>query len=219
MVSALDRHPRADPARTARFESPRGLWRGLAALRRRLRQLTSWLRWRPRFGAFGWGSLLQRPDQLSRPGLIHIGRGVEIRRGARLEALAVEGGASPRIEIGDGTSIQLRFHCGAAGRIAIGRNVLIAGGVYVTDHDHDLGRPGAPAVRSDEVRVAPTRIDDDCWLGEGAMVLKGVHLGRGTVVAAGAVVTRSTAPYTLVAGVPARVLRRWDAGRDAWVEV
>jgi acetyltransferase-like isoleucine patch superfamily enzyme len=50
-------------------------------------------------------------------------------------------------------------------------------------------------------------IDDDCWLGEGCRVLKGVHLGRGCVVGANAVVTRSFPPYSVVGGVPARLLR------------
>ena len=58
----------------------------------------------------------------------------------------------------------------------------------------------------------PIEIGHDCWLGTGSMILSGVTLGIGTVVAAGAVVTRSTEPHSIVAGVPARVIgRRFDA--------
>jgi acetyltransferase-like isoleucine patch superfamily enzyme len=51
-------------------------------------------------------------------------------------------------------------------------------------------------------------IEDDVWIGHGATVLKGVRIGRGAVVAAGAVVTRNVEPYTVVGGVPARLIGR-----------
>lgn len=177
------------------------------------------LRWRWRFAAFGARSVLSRPDFLAGTRFIEIGRGVHIWRGARLEAIERQPGAAPRLSIGDGTSIHMYFHCGAAERVEIGRDVLIAGHVYVTDHDHDLGRPGTSARRSPRLDSAPTVIEDECWLGEGCKVLKGVRLGRGAVVGAGAVVTRDVAPYTLVVGVPARPLRRFDPVADEWVAV
>lgn len=214
------RDPASDSpsARYARFDPLRPGERLLGGMLRRWRALASQLRWRWRFGAFGRGSILTRPDHLTAPRAIEIGRGVEIRRGARLEAMCIgDGPPGARIRIRDGTSIHFYFHCGAAACVEIGRNVLIAGRVYVTDHDHDFGAPGRPPLAADGVFAEPTRIDDDCWLGEGAIVLKGVHLGRGCIVAAGAVVTRSFAPYTLVAGVPARALRRYDERSGRWV--
>jgi lipopolysaccharide O-acetyltransferase len=210
--------PAPSGARFARFDPLLPGERIAGGLRRRWRLLESRLRWSWRFAAFGQGSILNRPDLLTAPRGIHIGRGVEIRRGARLEAMCLEDGPpGPRIRIGDGTSIHFYFHCGAAERVEIGCRVLIAGRVYVTDHDHDLGAPGRAPLAADGVYVAPVRIDDDCWLGEGAIVLKGVQLGRGCIVAAGAVVTRSFPPWTLVAGVPARALRRYDERAQAWV--
>lgn len=57
----------------------------------------------------------------------------------------------------------------------------------------------------------PVRIEDDVWVGTGAIILKGVVIGRGAVVAAGAVVTRDVPPYAIAAGVPAKVIRmRWN---------
>jgi acetyltransferase-like isoleucine patch superfamily enzyme len=53
-------------------------------------------------------------------------------------------------------------------------------------------------------------IDDDVWIASGATILRGVHIGRGAIIAAGAVVTKNVPPYSLMGGVPARVLRmRW----------
>src|SRR5690606_1023791 len=161
-------------------------------------------RWRWRFAGFGARSLLIAPDLLTGTRRIRIGSRVTIRKGARLEAVGPGSGVA--ITIGDGTSIHLRFHVGAAERVHIGRNVLIAGDVYVSDHDHELPIPGRPPA-SGRLRVAPTVVEDDCWLGQGCKILRGVHLGRGCVVGANAVVTRSFPPYSIVGGVPARLLR------------
>lgn len=170
------------------------------------------LRWRWRCAGFGWRSVLVSPDLLTGLRRVRIGRGVKIRKGARIEA--VGDAAGDLISIGDGTSIHFRFHVGAAHRVKIGRNVLIAGDVFVTDHDHEPPTPGRPRA-SGRLRVAPTVIEDDCWLGEGARVLKGVHLGQGCVVGANAVVTRSFPPYSIVGGVPARLLRAQEASSKA----
>jgi len=175
-------------------------------------------RWGWRLGHLGWRSVLDRPDLVTHPQKIRIGSRVEIRKGARLEARGAANDPSPVIEIGSRTQIHNYFHCGAVERVKIGERVLVAGRVYVTDHDHDPGRPGSPPVSNRRVRVAPTEIEDDCWLGEGSMVLKGVRVGRGSIVAAGAIVTRDVPPYTIVAGIPARPVRRWNDAEADWVD-
>jgi acetyltransferase-like isoleucine patch superfamily enzyme len=171
------------------------------------------LRFRPRFAAYGFGSLLESPAQITNPRFISIGRGVHIRRGARIEAIATTG-PLPHLHIGDGTSIHMHFHCGAATDVRIGRNVLIAGRVYITDHDHAFDCPDLPPLLNNTLLAAPTVVEDDCWLGEGAIVLKGVRIERGSVVAAGSVVTRDVPAFSVVAGVPARIVRRIPQAGD-----
>lgn len=90
--------------------------------------------------------------------------------------------------------------------VTIGDGVIMASGVVIRDgDDHPIdGRP----------KTAPIVIEDHVWLGMRAMVLKGVTVGRGSIVAAGAVVTRDVPPQSLVAGVPATVKRKgvtWEA--------
>lgn len=70
------------------------------------------------------------------------------------------------------------------------------------------GHPVEPEKRRDHITAAPIRIDTDVWIGAAATILPGVHVGAGAVVAAGAVVTHDVPPATLVAGVPATVIRR-----------
>jgi acetyltransferase-like isoleucine patch superfamily enzyme len=140
------------------------------------------------------------------PREIAIGRQVLIRKGARLEALGTHAGA-PKLTIGDGTAIQFYFHCGAAQQVRIGRNVLIGGRVYISDHDHRYDEPDRSARESPHLKVAPVEIGDGAFLGEGCAILKGVRVGRRAVVAANAVVTQDVPDFAVVAGVPARVIK------------
>ncbi|MFM7143724.1 MAG: acyltransferase [Alphaproteobacteria bacterium] len=101
----------------------------------------------------------------------------------------------------------------SAGAVLYGRGGLVIGDdvmighyatIYTSQHRWDLGAE-IPMIRQGHA-PAPVTIGDDVWIGAHAVVLPGVRIGRGTVVAAGAVVNRDTAPYTIVAGVPARVV-------------
>jgi acetyltransferase-like isoleucine patch superfamily enzyme len=177
--------------------------------------LWHYVRWRPRFYAFGWRSRLGRCDLLTNPRAISIGRNVQIRKGARLEAVDVDASAGPRLIIGDGTAIQFYFHCGAAACVTIGRNVLMGGRVYITDHDHSYDEPDRSARESPRLTVAPVEIGDGAFLGEGCVILKGVRVGKRAVVAANAVVTRDVPDFAVVAGVPARVVKSLLPAQEA----
>jgi len=119
--------------------------------------------------------------------------------------------ATERIEIGDhtylGHEVVIETNC------RIGRHVLIANRVaLVGRRDHDFRKLGVP-VRfghwvGSERTPSPFRgdgvvIEDDVWIGFGAMLLSGVHVGRGAIVATGSVVKSDVAPYTIVGGNPA----------------
>ena len=198
---------------------PWGLLRTIAATRRFVLAVTHYCRWRWRFAEFGWRSVLQAPDLLTNSRYVKIGRRVEIRKGARIEVISTGKRSKPALTIADGTSIHFYFHCAAASKVEVGPNVLIAGHVYITDHDHEIDHPDIHRTLARRLRVRPTIIEEGCWLGEGCKVLKGVRLGKGCVVGANAVVTRSFGPYSVVAGVPARIVRTYDADQKAWVLV
>jgi acetyltransferase-like isoleucine patch superfamily enzyme len=143
-------------------------------------------------------------------GEICIGNNVEIRKGARLEAFGSNRTQTPKIEIGDGTSIHLYFHCGAASSVKIGKNVLIAGRVFITDHDHIYENVDLLYNNGAGLNIEPVLIEDEVWIGEGAVILKGVTVGKRAVIGANAVVTKNVLPYTVVGGVPARFIRKID---------
>ena len=89
------------------------------------------------------------------------------------------------------------------GGIDIGDDVMLGPAVRLVTSGHPLD----PGLRRKQIVAAPISIDSNVWLGAGATVLHGVTVGRDSVVAAGAVVTRDVPPATLVAGVPARVVK------------
>jgi acetyltransferase-like isoleucine patch superfamily enzyme len=101
-----------------------------------------------------------------------------------------------RVDVGEFSVLR------ANGGLTIGDRVLIAAHVVLTTRGHPEQPP-----RWGKTVDAPIAVEDDVWIGAHATVLPGVTIGRGAIVAAGAVVTADVAPLTVVAGVPARTLR------------
>lgn len=119
-------------------------------------------------------------------------------------------GAAKNIEIGEGTFINTGARFGAPrDRVVIGRNVQIGPRVSFETVNHGLVyEPG----RGRGTTTKPIHIGDEVWIGGGATITQGVTIGRGAVVAAGAVVTRDVEPYTVVGGIPAKLVKRIDVG-------
>lgn len=105
--------------------------------------------------------------------------------------------------MGDRVSIGPFVQMWAHGGVRIGSDVMIAAHAVITTSTHDLTVSPMNSVR----KSAEIVIEDDVWIGSGAMIMPGVTLGSGSVVGAGAVVTRSVPPMAIVVGVPARILR------------
>lgn len=93
--------------------------------------------------------------------------------------------------------------------LRIGNYVLVARNVaFVGRDDHRIDVVGKPIWLSGNGHGYETVVEDDCWIGHGATILSGVTIGRGSIVAAGAVVTKSVPRYSICAGVPARMIGR-----------
>lgn len=108
-----------------------------------------------------------------------------------------------KISIGSFVDIGENVVIRGGGNISIGSHVLIAAGSVVTS----VGHPEQPP-RWGKTVAGPIVIGDEVWIGANAVVLPGTTIGNGAIVAAGAVVTRDVPPYSIVAGVPARVIKQ-----------
>lgn len=157
------------------------------------------------FAQFGSHSVLAPPIRLEGESRIAIGSGVSVGPDSWLHVEGPERGVA--LEIGDGTSIGANSTLSAVHSVRIGRRVLTARHIYVSDHSHAFDDLGA-AVRDQGLdRVAPVEIGDGAWLGESVIVLPGVRIGRGAVIGAHSIVTEDIPDGGVAVGAPARVVR------------
>jgi acetyltransferase-like isoleucine patch superfamily enzyme len=172
-----------------------------------------------RFGAFGEGSYVAFP-----PGAtfgerwIHIGDGTLIGPYVSLSAGMVPGQqmvTDPVVNIGDRCMIGRGSHIVGHFSIEIGDDVYTGPYIYVTDQNHGYEDPDEP-VHSQMPTDKPVRIGSGCWLGTGAVILPGTTLGRNVVVGAGSVVRGTFPDHCVIAGVPAKVVRRYRP-ESGWV--
>lgn len=152
---------------------------------------------------------MEQLPYLTGQGQIHIGNNVRLS-GKSAIAFSNQLGDAPLLEIGDGTFIGHDCGLHVARHVKIGRNTLIAKGVSVYDFD---GHSYDPQERRDDELIQSTNarqvtIGDDVWVGTKAIILKGVTIGDGAIVAAGSVVTRDVPAGVVVAGNPAKEIKR-----------
>ena len=124
----------------------------------------------------------------------------------------------PVLKIGDDTTLGYMNMISVAQKVVIGDRCLFAGEIKIFDNNsHPLDpQKRRHKIIMDKTDVAPVIIEDDVWIGTNALILKGVTIGRGAVVAAGSVVTKNIPPYTLVGGNPARTIRVIEPFYSQW---
>jgi maltose O-acetyltransferase len=123
------------------------------------------------------------------------GRDINVLGGAEI-------GAPHNLTIGDNSAIGLGCYLSCLDKVTIGDRVLMGPGVMIYTSNHVWNSEALTYFRQGET-LATVTIKDDAWIGARSIILPGVVIGKGCTVAAGAVVTRSTADYSIVAGVPA----------------
>lgn len=145
-----------------------------------------WLAFRALLGRMGRGVLIDYGVYFRYPRDIEIGNHVSINRGCEFI-----------------TSSDLRS------RIRIGDHVAMAPYVRLYAAGHDYRHLSLPDTAGD------ITIEDHCWIGAGSVILQGVRIGEGAVIGAGSVVTRDIPPYSVAAGVPARVFKQREVVRSS----
>lgn len=130
------------------------------------------------------------------------GMGCRVGKSCELEP-GVDVGLRPQVEIGNHCQINRNVTIRGA---TVGDNVMIAPGAVILDRQHVFYRTDIPMRAQGESR-SRVSIGDDVWIGQNAIVMPGVTIGGGAIVAAGAVVTKDVPEYAIVAGVPAKIIR------------
>ncbi len=122
-----------------------------------------------------------------------------------IESFACINNAVGDVIIGDHTRVGL--HNTIIGPVTIGSHVNLAQGITVTALNHNFA-DSEKRIDEQGVSTTPVVIEDDVWIGANAVVLPGVRIGNHSVIAAGAVVTKDVPPHSIVAGVPAKVIKK-----------
>jgi acetyltransferase-like isoleucine patch superfamily enzyme len=181
----------------------------------------AWLRLR--LGRFGNDTLVEAGARLQYPERIRLGNGVRIASQSMLRANTEQ---TTGISIGDHSTVHesalIAANLGQVtigrhswigpfcliygnGNVSIGDNVLIAAHTSVNTVSHHFERCDIP-INDQGIYCDPVSIEDDAWIGMNAVILQGVTIGQGAIVGAGAVVTRDVPPWSIVMGVPARIV-------------
>lgn len=110
------------------------------------------------------------------------------------------------LTIGNNSNIGPFSYIGCSGMITIGNNVMMSPRVSIYAENHNFSTVDIP-MKEQGVTRKDIIIEDDCWIAANSIVLAGVTIGRGSIIAAGSVVTNNIPPYSIAAGVPAKVVK------------
>lgn len=193
---------------------------GIMGILRRLYYFWNWLCLYHKFGSFRYTSYMRKPLRLVNPRYMQIGKRVSILPLARMECIRSWMGTpcNGELLIGDGTSIEQSCHIIAANRLEIGKDVTISAFVYIADCSHGMDDVTKDVI-DQSLEVKSTRIGDGAFIGIGARVMPGVAIGKHAIVGANAVVCKDVPDYSIAAGVPARIIKKYDFDKKEWVAV
>jgi acetyltransferase-like isoleucine patch superfamily enzyme len=204
-----------------RFSADPFLWAGWLLLGRISTKLKS------RY--FGW--LFHAPGLHLGPGckvrgakFIHFGSNVYVHGNLWLEAVTCNRDQrfAPRIEIADEVAFSEGVHISCIDRISIGRHVLIGSHAYISDHSHgqyngsSQSHPDEPPAYRPLGGGGPVEIGENVWIGDNVVIVGPISIGRGSIIGANSVVRATVPDHTIVAGAPARVIKRFNAPAGRW---
>ena len=151
------------------------------------------------------GNVLEMLDE----GRLELGEHVLLEPGVWLTAQA-----PGRTAIGAGSFLNLGVQVAALERVEIGAHCMFANGCFVTDSDHRFDDLSRPVTWQGFTSKGPTRVGDNTWCGANVVITSGVTVGERCVIGANAVVTRDLPSFSIAAGAPARVIRRFGPAAD-----
>lgn len=169
--------------------------------------------------------LLRRPIYVRGKKFLQFGEGLTTGYSCRLEMFDTGVGEAKKLIIGKNCKIGDNVHIAAGEKVTIGDNCLMASKIYISDINHgdysgnvEYSPPDIPP----DARPLYTRsvsIGDNVWIGENVCILPGVNIGNGCVIGASSVVNKHFPDNCIVAGSPAKVIKRWDAELRMWVRI
>lgn len=169
------------------------------------------LLYKPFFGKFGFPSYIGKPIFIENFSRIFIGKRVRIFPGARIEVID----KTSSIVFEDNLSIGQNFHIISGSDMIIGKNTTISANVLITNIDHEYKEIGEH-ILNQPLLIKDTKIGENCFIGYGAVIQAGTILGKQCIVGANAVVRGNFPDYSVIAGIPAKVIKKYDLNNQKW---
>jgi acetyltransferase-like isoleucine patch superfamily enzyme len=165
--------------------------------------------------------LIHRPHRISNPQCIRVGDRTVIGAGALITPILQYAGVrySPTIEIGSDVYIGPHLYMACVGRMTIGEGSVLSEHVYLNDASHGFDPEAGLIVGQTLVHPGDITIGNHCFLGLRSAVMPGVTLGDYCIVGVNSVVTKSFPEYSMVAGAPAVLIKRYSPEQKAWIRV
>tara|TARA_R110002072_G_scaffold47131_1_gene130184 strand:+ start:15606 stop:16187 length:582 start_codon:yes stop_codon:yes gene_type:complete len=170
------------------------------------------------FKRYGKNSSIIFPLNLQGMKNISIGNNVYIAYKTYLSSMSLTGNKKPILEIGDGTSIGNFNHIFATEKVVIGRKVLTADKVYISDNLHSYENISIPIIDQKIKQISHVEIGDGSWIGENVCII-GVKIGKNCVIGANSVVTKNIPDYCVAAGSPAKIIKKFNSSINKWERI
>lgn len=182
-----------------------------------LKKIIFWLKHARRFKQYSFRSTILDSLKIQGHQFISVGRNVFVHKYVWLGAYQ-ENSDEPILTIGDGTCIGNFNHITAVRKVVIGKQVLTADKVYVSDNTHNFENPSLPILQQGISFKKEVIIGDGAWIGENVCII-GASVGKNSVVGANSVVTRDIPDYCVAVGSPAQVIKQYDFEHKKWLTI
>ena len=171
---------------------------------------------------FSKARIIRFPIDIRGKRFIQVDEGFTTGIGCRIECFPQESTLSTLLKFGKNVQLNDYVHITAAHSVEIGNNVLMASKIYISDcthgsysgNEYDSDPMTLPIERT--LSVKAVKIEDNVWLGEFVSVLPGVTIGKGTIVGANSVVSKSLPPYVIAVGSPAKPIKFYNFESKRW---
>ncbi len=175
----------------------------------------------PCFYSVGEKTSISPPLRFANLSRISIGKNVTIHSNCWIQAYLKNGKdvTDPILVIKDYSSIGMCATISAAQSIIIEEYVFTARNVYISDHSHKYEEINCPISLQGIDKIAPVKIGKYTWLGQNACVMPGVTIGRHCVIGANSVVNKNIPDYSIAAGSPAKVIKKYEPKLSIWIKV
>jgi acetyltransferase-like isoleucine patch superfamily enzyme len=183
-----------------------------------LKTIYSFLQSKNGFKSFGKNSIIKKPYRIWNKDCIEVGKNVFIVENSffAVSKTFKDQKFTPKVKIGNNVRIGSNFFLSSIDNITIQDDVIISDRVFVSDHAHQYENINIPIIEQPLQAGGSVLIKAGSFVGVNAVIMPGVVIGRNSVVGASSVVTKNVPDFTVVGGIPAKIIKKYNSKTKTW---